>query len=310
MTERHSYPIKPFLQLIYLLLVFFACAMLGILLTMLIISGLYGGDTMMQIATASASSPPDVINALKIFLSFGNTICAFLAPAIFFGYLIVHDPEDYLKMNRNFNWLLIPLVLVIMVAFNPVMELMVNINSKLILPDFLKGVEEWMREKENESQQMVAAILNMNSVGEFISSLIIIGLLPAIAEEFLFRGCLQTIFKRWTGNTHLAIWITAIIFSTIHLQFFGFLPRMLLGALFGYMVAWSGSIWPAVWAHFINNGTAVVVTYLYQRKAIKVNPDDTHIFNYVAYIISLIIVLFLLRIYKNIALSKKQLPEY
>ena len=75
----------------------------------------------------------------------------------------------------------------------------------------------------------------------------------------------------------------------------------------GYMVAWSGSIWPAVWGHFINNGTAVVVTYLYQHKKIKVNPDDQHMFNYAAYIISLIIVLFLLFMYHKLATEKKQL---
>ena len=140
-----------------------------------------------------------------------------------------------------------------------------------------------------------------------IRNVIIVGFLTAVAEEFMFRGVIQTIFTRWTKNYHAAIWITAILFSSFHMEFFGFLPRMMLGALLGYMVAWSGSIWPAVWGHFINNGTAVVVTYLYQHKKIKVNPDDQHMFNYAAYIFSLIIVLFLLFMYYKLATDKKQL---
>ena len=105
---------------------------------------------------------------------------------------------------------------------------------------------------------------------------------------------MQTIFIRWTKNKHAAVWITAILFSAFHMEFFGFLPRLLLGVLFGYFVAWSGSIWPAIWGHFVNNGTIVVITYLSQHKLIGIGPDDQHVFNNVWYIISLVITLFLL----------------
>jgi len=89
------------------------------------------------------------------------------------------------------------------------------------------------------------------------------------------------------------------------MEFFGFLPRLFLGVLFGYFVAWSGSIWTSVWAHFINNGTDVVVTYLSQHKKISINPDDQHVFNSKIYMLSFIIILFLFWIYRQIALNKK-----
>ena len=162
-----------------------------------------------------------------------------------------------------------------------------------------------MREKEDAAQKLTAILLQMKTVGSMIRNVILVGLLTAIAEEFMFRGVIQTIFTRWTKNYHAAIWITAALFSSFHMEFFGFLPRMALGALLGYMVAWSGSIWPAVWGHFINNGTAVVVTYLYQHKKIKVNPDDQHMFKYSSYLFSLIIVVFLLLMYRYIATGKK-----
>jgi hypothetical protein len=88
------------------------------------------------------------------------------------------------------------------------------------------------------------------------------------------------------------------------MEFFSFLPRVALGVFFGYFVAWSGSIWTSVWAHFLNNGSAVVITYLYQHKAISLNPDDQHVFNYGSYVFSLIIILILLYIYRNIALKR------
>jgi membrane protease YdiL (CAAX protease family) len=93
------------------------------------------------------------------------------------------------------------------------------------------------------------------------------------------------------------------------MEFYGFLPRMFLGALFGYLVAWSGSIWPAVWGHFLNNGSAVIVTYLFQQKKINLNPDDQHVFNYAGYIFSFIIIIVLLSVYKKIASGLNTSPE-
>jgi hypothetical protein len=167
-----------------------------------------------------------------------------------------------------------------------------------------------MRDSEDQAEKLTEALLQMKTIWDLIKDVLLIGLLTAIVEEFMFRGVLQTIFVRWTKNTHVAIWITAILFSAFHMDFFGFLPRMALGVLFGYFVAWSGSIWPAVWAHFLNNATAVVVTYLFNHKQIKINPDDQHLFSYSGYIISLAIVLFLLFVYRKTAFDKKPIPDF
>jgi uncharacterized protein len=178
------------------------------------------------------------------------------------------------------------------------------------LPHFLKWLEDWMKDSENSAQKITAAMLQMTTIWDMVRVLLLIGLLTAIGEELMFRGVLQTIFFRWTKNVHAAVWITAIIFSAIHLEFYGFLPRVLLGALFGYFVAWSGSIWPAVWGHFLNNATDVVLTYLAQHKVIKDIPDDQHIFNYIGYTIGIAIMLLLMFIYRKVAIEKKQIPVY
>jgi uncharacterized protein len=105
--------------------------------------------------------------------------------------------------------------------------------------------------------------------------MIVIGVLPAIGEEIVFRGIIQNQLFRATHNKHVAIWIAAILFSAIHFQFFGFVPRMLLGALFGYLYYWSGNLWMSVIAHFANNGFSVLAMYFYQKGAIGFDVEDT-----------------------------------
>jgi len=153
-------------------------------------------------------------------------------------------------------------------------------------------------------------MLNMKGLRDVISNVLFIGLFTAIAEEFMFRGVLQTIFYKWTKNIHVAIWVTAILFSAFHMEFYGFFPRILLGVLFGYFVAWSGSIWTGVWAHFINNSTIVVAAYLFQQKIFAGDVNDQHVFNYAAYILSFVVTGGLLFLYQRIiALKDKTVVE-
>ncbi len=112
-----------------------------------------------------------------------------------------------------------------------------------------------------------------DSSGDFLLGVVVIALLPAIGEELVFRGMLQPELFRATGNHHAAIWISAIIFSAFHLQFFGFVPRMLLGALFGYLYVWSGNLLIPMLAHFVNNGFSVLMMYLYQKGTIPIDLD-------------------------------------
>jgi membrane protease YdiL (CAAX protease family) len=123
-----------------------------------------------------------------------------------------------------------------------------------------------MKLKEAQMAEMTKQLLVMKSIPVLLINLLMLAIIPAVGEEFIFRGCLQKIFGRWIGNYHIAIWITAIIFSGIHFQFYGFMPRMLLGALFGYLLVWSGSLWLPILAHFMNNGVAVVTAYVFQQQ--------------------------------------------
>lgn len=135
-------------------------------------------------------------------------------------------------------------------------------NSQLSLPDALKDVETWMREMESNAAEMQSILLSSTTIGGLISSILVVGVLTGFAEEVFFRGALQRIISSNGMNPHMAIFIAAFIFSLLHFQFFGFVPRLILGMFFGYIFYWTGSIWASSIAHAINNSIVVVTLYL------------------------------------------------
>ncbi|HKR05068.1 MAG TPA: CPBP family intramembrane glutamic endopeptidase, partial [Bacteroidia bacterium] len=165
------------------------------------------------------------------------------------------------------------LVIIILFASMPFINWMVEINGYLKLPSSLASVEQWMKRSEDEAARLTEAFLAGTSITSLLSNIFIVALLPALGEELFFRGIMQKIFLQMTKNNHAAILITATIFSAIHLQFYGFLPRMVLGIFLGYLLVWSGSLWLPMLAHFINNAAAVVLTFLVQQNKIGFDPE-------------------------------------
>lgn len=147
-------------------------------------------------------------------------------------------------------------------------------NMNLTFPEFLKGFETWARQTEDLAAKLTETMTRFESVADLVLGLIVIAALPAIGEELVFRGLFQNELVRATKNIHVAIWFSALIFSTIHFQFYGFLPRLLLGALFGYLYFWSGNLLIPMVAHFFNNAFGVIMIYLYQHKITDLNVED------------------------------------
>jgi uncharacterized protein len=185
------------------------------------------------------------------------------------------------NIDHYLNWKKLPIPALLLLAgllivfIMPANSLIINWNAKLSLPDFMAGFEEWARAKEDELAELTKLIANFATVPRLLAGLLVIAVIPAIGEELVFRGVLQRQLHRWSGNGHVAVWVAAIIFSAIHVQFFGFVPRVLLGALFGYLYLWSGNIWVPIVAHFFNNGFTVFLLYLQQTGAIEYNIEST-----------------------------------
>ena len=201
----------------------------------------------------------DKIESLKLLTALQHLLL-FIIPPVFAAYIYSKSVKKYLYLNNCKLSLIFLTILIIFFAI-PVINFTGLINSKLSLPESLSGLEDMMKKMEESAKIITEKFLNVDTIGGLIINIIIIAVLPAIGEELLFRGVLLRLLNDCVKNMHVAIIISAFCFSFIHFQFYGFIPRMLLGILFGYLLYWSGSIWLPILAHFINNAVAVTAFY-------------------------------------------------
>jgi len=202
----------------------------------------------------------DNIGTMKV-LQIISQIVIFLVPVAIFSMLKTDSFTNYpiFKSPNSIGLLLLSLV-VLAVSF-PFIGSINLWNQSIEFPEALKGIETIFRSLEDQAMEMTEAFMKMDNVGDLLINIIMIGFLAGLGEELLFRGTIQNFLSEWSKNPHLAIIISAFVFSLIHLQFYGFFPRMLLGVLFGYLYYWSGTIWIPIIAHALFNGLQVVGFY-------------------------------------------------
>lgn len=220
------------------------------------------------------------VTALK-WIQLSQTIALFLVPSSLMAYLVSKSPIKWLKLDTRPELKSALWAIGIMLVALPAINLLAHLNQQMVLPTWLSGVEEWMKSKEAEAEWLTKQFMSATTIGGLLINLFLMAVLPAVSEEITFRGVLQQLFQGSKVSTiqgskvpHLAIWCTAIIFSAIHMQFYGFIPRMLLGALFGYMFVWTGSLWVPMLMHFVNNGMAVLLYYIANRAAWDMDKVD------------------------------------
>ena len=189
-----------------------------------------------------------------------QTAFTFVLPAFLLAHF-VGQGVSYLKFTPIRSSLMWLGVILLMPLALPAVNWLKSLNDLVVLPHFMSGVELWMQQMEHQSELLTEKFLSVSSYSALALNLLVMAAIPALGEELFFRGILQTVLGEKL-NRHLAVWITAFIFSAIHLQFYGFLPRFLLGAALGYLFLFSGSIWASIVAHFINNALAVVLFFL------------------------------------------------
>ena len=207
-------------------------------------------------------------------LQFVQTVATFLIPPVLCAWLWDADrrPFAWLKMDKRVDGSLFALAVVLMVCAVPAINLLADLNSRITLPESMAAWEAKMKSMEAAAAALTERFLQVDNLGGLIINLGLMALLPALSEELSFRGTLQQLIansQQLTAKSHTAIWITAIIFSAIHMQFYGFIPRMLMGAMFGYVFVWTGSLWVPIVMHFTNNALAVVVYYIVANSQVR-----------------------------------------
>lgn len=186
----------------------------------------------------------------------------FIVPVLLFSVVIRQEKWKFLPLQKSPDLKQLLIALTICIIALPIVSYTAEWNSSIQFPDSLKNIESWMRIKENAANETIKIFFANNTIGNMISNLFVVAFMAGLSEEIFFRGFIQRLFIENKLNHHLAIWFTAILFSAIHLQFFGFVPRVLLGAMLGYLYFYSGNLWLSIIAHTINNGFAVVMAYI------------------------------------------------
>jgi uncharacterized protein len=259
-TERN-----PFESTILLVLLILLGAIVFSILAFVLSYFIYGAGVIDKLS----SDDPINLNLIKM-VQIISSVGMFVIPALVYAKLQNKDWLGYLKIIPVPTYLAL-LTIVIMFAASPALEYTTLLNKGMKLPSFLKEVEAWMLQQELKMEFLTKKFIVMNSFSSLLVNLLMLAIIPAFGEELIFRGGFQPIFTRWFRNYHVAIWLTAIIFSSIHFQFYGFLPRMFLGALFGYLFVWSGSLWLPILGHFLNNALAVFTAYWYQQQGLSID---------------------------------------
>tara|TARA_X000000368_G_C23006372_1_gene701328 strand:- start:57 stop:938 length:882 start_codon:yes stop_codon:yes gene_type:complete len=188
------------------------------------------------------------VNYLKL-MQLLSGVGLFITPTLLYSYLTNFEFKLF-KLSRQ-NTIL---VIAIMMLITPFIRLLLEWNMMIPFP-------KWLLQFDINSEAIVSAFLQMDTIWDLFYTILVIAIVPAIGEELLFRGYLQQKIGNWLSNHHIAILITAFLFSAIHFHFQAMIARVVLGILLGYLFYWSNSLSLPILAHFVNNAQAVILSY-------------------------------------------------
>lgn len=220
-----------------------------------------------EILTLGTFDDPRYVEASKLIQILGS-IGTFIIPAFLFSYLFAGDMFSYYSFRSPTGILPVILIVAMMVSVIPFINYVAELNMRIHFP--VDAVDRFLRNLELDAERIMRAFTATRSFGGLLINLFMIGILAAVGEELIFRGLLQRLLHDMVKNIHVAIFITAILFSAFHFQFFSFMPRFVLGMILGYLMFLGRSIWFPIIAHFVNNAMGVIYYYFNYRG----NGDD------------------------------------
>lgn len=204
-----------------------------------------------------------------------QSVLVFITPAIAVAMLSTRFPASLLAVDHLPSLKFTLTAVLTLIVSIPLMNIIIDWNQNLTFPESMSSIVKTFKDLETASENSITAITSGNSIGTLIVNIMIVGVFAGLGEELFFRGGLMRLLGGVRSiGTHKAIWISAIIFSALHLQFFGFVPRMILGVFFGYLLAWSGSLWLPILMHIINNSIIVTFEWINQSYGTDININN------------------------------------
>ncbi|MDR2835589.1 MAG: CPBP family intramembrane metalloprotease [Bacteroidales bacterium] len=220
-----------------------------------------------------------------------SSVILFILPPIILAILFQQKVSDFINLKNSPNILKYLLIVLFMLTAFPLLSLITEWNEAIKFPEQFQLIEKILRIAEETNAKIINLIISENSIFSFILNIIVIALIPAIGEEIVFRGVLQKYLGKLIKNQNFAILITAFIFSAIHLSFFGFFPRFILGIFLGYLAYNFKSLYPSIFAHFFNNAMAVCMSFYFVRTNQEMSLEEMNFYpdNNIIFIITILV---------------------
>lgn len=208
-----------------------------------------------------------------------NSACQSIFSIALPAYLIVswtsHSPFKYLKLEKSASMgrdtAFVILVFVVSYLFT---FLLGQWNKGFTLPESMSSIEETLRSMEDQALEITDMMLSVDTIGLLLINILIVAVFAAIAEELFFRGALQQFIQEKLKNEHVTVLVAALVFSAVHFQFYGFLPRFFLGAILGYLYIYTRNLWVPIIFHFINNASVIIIHFFWSDTEWYKNIDE------------------------------------
>ena len=259
------------------------------LLAALVVIGLIVGSVIGLLYAIISGNDIMSLNSLR-FMQISSQIFTFVLPPILYAMLVKERPFKSLGFSKStILWLILGVAM--MYTILPLNSIFTEWNANIKFPESLASFEKLMQDLQENATEIMMRFINVDTIGGLILNLFMIAVLAALGEELLFRSVIQTSLIRICKNAHIGIFIASAIFSLFHMEFYGLLPRLVLGLLMGYMYYYSRSIWIPMAMHFANNGTIVFLYYLNNIGAINIDVEsfgETNIFVLILSIIAMV----------------------
>jgi len=239
--------------------------------------------------------------SVSLVVQSASSVFIFLLPALVTIAILSRRVSSDPVVSSRFHWKKLLLVVVLMTAAAALAGALGELNKAIPLT---RSLREYFDQKEEAYNSTIRSFISFKSFSDYLILLVVIALLPALGEEFLFRGAMQPIFIKWFKYPLLAIFVTSFIFSAIHLSWYGFIPRLVLGMVLGYMFYYTKNLWYSILAHFVNNGLMVTLLYIDYLQTKKIDLENTGSMPWWGGVIAMVVVLGLLKLLRDICTTK------
>lgn len=205
-----------------------------------------------------------------------SQVCSLILPCFLFHKLIIKGSSASIGGIIEAKWLFKSMIFFLLLM--PLVGLSAYLNQLLPLPD-------WVFQSETQMLELMKKMFHSKTAWDFLIAIIVIAIIPAIAEEWAFRGVLQKYLVQLTGKNWIGLLLASILFSAVHMQFLGFLPRFLLGWILGFVFLRTGNLWYSIFLHFMNNAIQVVAIYAMQDQNLDTLLEKSEMPNLFALVI-------------------------